>query len=157
MKRIEYKTVWQAAVASWDSGGYGGAPPVQPDKFISLLGHTPTTCFTTCLTWMGGRPHPPFPTSWIRHCGSLDNVQRKSRQLFVLKVYLLREIQNLRIFKNNGGGRQRDNFSFSPPPLLFGGVTDDPYGGDCNTMFVEDLTRTFYSVHYTKFTATSRP
>ena len=32
-------------------------PPVQPENFISLLGHPPTTC----LTWMDGRPQCRCP------------------------------------------------------------------------------------------------
>ena len=58
-------------VADLGGGGGGGAgpppPPVQPYNFISLLGHT----LTTCLTWMGGRP-PPAPP--------LLNVLRKKKK-----------------------------------------------------------------------------
>ena len=62
--------IYPTPVADLGGGGAPGArtpPPFQPDNFISLLGHTPTTCLTTCLTWMDGPPPPPFPTSWILH------------------------------------------------------------------------------------------
>ena len=156
MKRIEYKTVWQAAVASWDSGGYGGRPPFSlTNSFHYWVTHPLHASPHAWLGWVGAPP-PPFPTSWIRHCGSLDNVQRKSRQLFVLKVYLLREIQNLRIFKTNGGGRQRDNFSLSPPSIIVRRCYWRPLWGWLQ-YYVCWRSDTFYSVHYTKSTATSRP
>ena len=76
---------WKSGQFPYCSGGSrggGGAPPppVQPDNYISLLGHPPTTCLTTCLTWMQSRINfffffffllvdfPPPRTSLIRHC-----------------------------------------------------------------------------------------
>ena len=37
---------------SGGSSGGGAPPPLQPENYISLLGHTPTTCLTTRLTWI---------------------------------------------------------------------------------------------------------